>query len=129
MTVRSFGSLDEMIAAMEEDKRAADSQVQEWQKKLKVGDYFLRVECGIHIFCEVLDPSVPPDGSLDPEEVEEIRKEAEIYKEPHMTGFRFCRCFSSVCPEGEVGDVHISTAGAKLRQEEFLTARQNDWLL
>ena len=33
----------------------------------------------------------------------------EGYQEAHLRHYRFCRCFSVACPEGEVGDVHVST--------------------
>jgi len=33
----------------------------------------------------------------------------EGYPEGRLQHYRFCRCYSVACPEGELGDVHVST--------------------
>jgi len=118
-----------MLAALEDNGRAADRDVVAWQNTLKPGDFFVRVGPGnVAIYCEVLDPSVPHDpGPHDQEHLDELKSAAEWYHEPHMRNFRFCRAFSMYCTNGEMGDVHISTAALVISKENFEDARKHGW--
>jgi hypothetical protein len=87
--------LDDLSQAMQ----AADDNTQEWQKAIKKGDCFWHdTEYGFNIYGVVLK---------------------NAYREKHMINYRFCKCYSEVCPEGEIGDVHTSVIGGLLTREEF----------
>jgi len=48
----------------------------------------------------------------------------EGYQQAHLRHYRFCRCFSVACPEGEVGDVHVSTVLCLISRAFFEAMRQ-----
>jgi hypothetical protein len=127
--IHSFRSVEEMLAAIENDRIEADGSVKDWQSQLAPGDFFVRVgPGGVAIYCEVLDPSLPTsEGPHDDEYLEELKEAASWYSEPHMRNFRFCRAFSLYCEQGEMGDVHISTAAMKISKENFEAARSYKW--
>lgn len=76
----------------------ADERVQEWQKAIKKGDYFWQeTEYDFNIYGEVLEDDY----------------------EGELQHYRFCKCYSSACPEGEIGDVHLSVISGILTREEF----------
>lgn len=128
MEFRSYGSLDEMLDSMRKDQEAAEGRVASWQNDLKPGDLFVRSAEGVAIYCEVLDPALPADkGQYSQEHLDDLRESAAWYNEPHMKPFRFCRAFSVYCPRGELGDVHISTASAKITPEHFENAKARGW--
>ena len=86
---------------------AADSHVKPWQAAVKVGDCFIADggEEDLVVFGEVL----------------------EGYQEAHLRHYRFCRCFSVACPEGEVGDVHVSTVLCRVSRAFFEQMRREGW--
>lgn len=90
MSVQSFDSFDEMMEQMRRDQEAADARVQPWQAEVKTGDYFQRPSgYDFSIYGEVLPEEEPRD--------------------PNLRHYRFCKCYSIACVQGEMGDVHIST--------------------
>ncbi len=96
--ITSFDSVEEMMEAIEEARIAADEQVKDFQKAIKTGDHFLQLtEYGFWIYGEVL----------------------EEYKEERMKHYRFCKCYSEVCPAGELGDVHVSVISGQISKEAF----------
>ena len=107
MEVEFFDSLEEAQARLRQAMEAADARVQQWQAAVKVGDCFIADsgEEGLVVFGEVL----------------------EGYREAHLRHYRFCRCFSVACPEGEVGDVHVSTVLCLIGRELFEAMRQEGW--
>lgn len=131
MSVETFEDFEDIFAAMEEGQKQADSRTTEWQTQLKPGDFFIRAVGDISIFCKVLDPSVPAfdDVSMSEEDLAEIEADALWYNEPHMQKFRFCHAYSQFCPEGELGDVHVSTALLQIDEEMFLRAKALGWKL
>ena len=77
-----------------------------WQARAEPGDRFVSVSPeGLVIFGQVL----------------------EGYAEERLQHYRFCRCYSVVCPEGELGDVHVSTIGGFITAEQFDEAREKGW--
>lgn len=83
---------------MSQAMQAADERVQEWQKAIKKGDYFWQeTEYEFSIYGEVLENDY----------------------EGELQHYRFCKCYSSACPEGEIGDVHLSVISGILTREEF----------
>lgn len=112
MVFQAFHSWEEALAAEEANRKAADAKVRPWQAQLDVGDHFVQVwQCGagdvLVIFGEVL-----PD--------DEPRSE-------YLKHYRFCKCWSVACPQGEMGDVHVSVVTAKLGRETFERAKALDW--
>ena len=107
MEVEFFDSLEEAQARLRQAMEAADAHVKPWQAAVKVGDCFIADggEEDLLVFGEVL----------------------EGYRETHLRHYRFCRCFSVACPEGEVGDVHVSTVLCLVSREFFEAMRQEGW--
>ena len=117
MSIRTYSSIDDMIADIQADGKAADARVEQWQTELADGDCFMRIVDAwgetVTIYCEIV-----------PLEYEEDRL---LHADPHMKNYRFCRCFSRMCPDGELGDVHISTISAKLSRKAFEEAQAAGW--
>jgi len=107
MEVEFFDSLEEAQARLHQAMEAADARVKPWQAAVKVGDCFIADggEEDLVVFGEVL----------------------EGYTEAHLRHYRFCRCFSVACPEGEVGDVHVSTVLCLVSRAFFEAMRQEGW--
>ena len=105
MEVEFFATHEEAMARLEEARKAADARVKPWQAALKPGDRFINLAEDLVIFGEVL----------------------ETYEEPRLKHYRFCRCFSVACPEGELGDVHVSTIAAVVSRAFFEGMREKGW--
>ena len=103
--VEAFATHEEAMARLEEARKAADARVKPWQAALKPGERFLYLAEGLVILGEVL----------------------ETYEEPHLKHYRFCRCFSVACPEGELGDVHVSVILAPVSRAFFEAMREQGW--
>ena len=103
--VEAFATHEEAMARLEEARKAADARVKPWQAALKPGERFLYLAEGLVIFGEVL----------------------ETYKEERLKHYRFCRCYSVACPEGELGDVHVSTLVALVSRAFFEAMREQGW--
>ena len=99
MNITFYDSAEEMLDALTEAMEAADERVQEWQKTIKKGDCFWeKTEYGFNVYGEVLE---------------------DACCEEHLKCYRFCKCHSEACPEGEMGDVHMSSISGILSREEF----------
>lgn len=111
MTITIYGSFEDMMADLGKAMKAADSQVNPTQSKVKPGDYLLNFRYGpdLPIFGEVLECDDP------------------IYKEPHMKNYRFTKCYSQACECGEYGDVHISEVDAVLDPLLFSWYAKHGW--
>ena len=104
--VEFFGSMEEAMQRLEEARKAADARVKPWQADARPGDCFVYFnEDDLLIFGEVL----------------------ERYDQHGMQHYRFCRCYSVACPQGELGDVHVSVVWQFVSREEFEQARQVGW--
>jgi len=123
--VETFDSIDDAFAVISADRVAADLRREPWQKEITPGDFVLRFEENLFIWIEVLD-AVEEDrkAGADEDELVQVRY---LYRAPHMEGIRFARHFSVVCPDGELGDFHVSTALCKLTREHFEAARKASW--
>jgi len=117
MSVRSFASLDELFAAESQAQSEANSTIKPFQEALKPGDCFCYFSADMHpnivIWGEVLqtdpdDEDVPAGFELQPE-------------------FRFTRCHSVACPEGELGDIHISVVQKVITRGTFEKAKAAGW--
>ena len=113
MQIISFDTFDELIESLDNDREIADSHVKEWQRKLKDGDCFFRRCDGITIYGYVY--------KLD------ILEDANLCKQEHMRNFRFCKCYSKACPDGELGSVHICTIEGIISKKLFETCKALDF--
>ncbi|MFO7898939.1 MAG: hypothetical protein R6V58_07750 [Planctomycetota bacterium] len=108
MKVEFFDTHEEAMERLTEAMKAADARVVDWQAAMKPGEFFMAESGGdFPVFGEVL----------------------EDYREKRLRHYRFCRCFSEVCPEGELGDVHVSTILCKLSRAAFERVREQGWRL
>ena len=108
--VESFDNLDDMLEAMKERMDEADKRIQPWQALIQPGEYFMRPgPPGIAIYGEVLK---------DPE---------DLHRDEYTENYRFCKAYSVACPDGELGDVHVSTIDRILSKEEFEAAKRKGW--
>jgi len=105
MKVEFFATHEEAMARLEEARKAADARVRPWQAALKPGERFIYLAEGLLIFGEVL----------------------QAYEEPRLKHYRFCRCYSAACPEGELGDVHVSVVLAPVSRRFFEAMREQGW--
>jgi len=109
LNITFYDSTEEMLDALTEAMEAADDKVQEWQKAVKKGDCFWHdTEYGFKIYGKVLKNAFCSSVTRRNEN-----------REKHLRNYRFCICYSSVCPEGERGDVHVCTIGGLLARDEF----------
>lgn len=127
-----FEAVDDFIEAEAENAARANARVKP-EQILKPGDFCVRTAHGIRIYSEILDAAEHlragrEPSAIDEEELDEIKDTRSIYQEDHMRFFRFTRSFSGVLPEGELGDIHLSTVGRKLTKDEFEAARKAGWL-
>jgi len=99
MNITFYNSTEELLDGLNQAMQAADERVKQWQAEIKKGDYFWQdTEYGFQIYGEVL---------------------RNAYRKKELKHYRFCKCYSEACPEGETGDVHISVIGGLLTREEF----------
>lgn len=100
---------EDFFDILEEMMSQADEAVQSWQTKLKKGDYYLQVMRiygdTIYIFGKIL----------------------KNYREPRMRNYRLVRAFSFVVPEGELGDVHVSSVTSKISSQTFEQGKRCGW--
>ena len=112
MVFKSYGTVEEMFADIEMNRKAADARINSQQSEIKPGDYFATDDGDdLVIIGEVLEPDHGSKGR-------EAQYQRKLYAQPHMRGFRFTRCYSVMCTTGEYGDTHISRM-TKISREEF----------
>ena len=108
MGVESFGDIDEFFERHEKRMEQADARVKPWQAEIKPGDYFVRNSPhGFNIYGEILEEEEPRDK--------------------HLQYYRLCRGYSVACPEGEMGDIHVSQIEALISRETFEAMRKRGW--
>jgi len=115
--IHVFESSKELFEKMKKDKESADVAVKPWQDALKTGDFCVRsVDYNnglIVIFTELIDSS--------------YKEDRDRYKQPQLKNYRFGRHFSVMCPEGELGDVHVAAVDSSITKEMFEEARDGDF--
>jgi hypothetical protein len=129
--IKTFSDAKALMAEIEARRAEADAAADGWQKAIRFGDYFVRLcEEELVIYGEILDPAPEPELDVEmmgDEERMEYEYERDLYKRPHMLNVRFTRCFSRLCPDGELGDTHVRTMNAKLTKAQFDKAREAGW--
>lgn len=99
--------VEDFLFEEEQAQAIARAAIQPWQRDIKPGHYFIRPFEDLAIYSEVL----PPD------EVDE--------DEP--SDFCFTRSFSPCCPDGELGDVHLSQVGRVITRAQFEQFQAAGW--
>ena len=108
MKITFYDSLEEMFEAEEKARIAADGRTRDWQKKLDIGDHFI-MDSGYDF---------PIFGKV-------LRK----YEEDILKNYRFCDCYSVACPEGEKGDIHVSSVLGAITEDMFSYYKAKDWII
>jgi len=116
--VRFFETPEQMWESIQR----SNAQMQEipttdWQEEMKEGDCFVRL-------MEVSGEPFDIYGEVIPIKYEEDRELMRMRPD-----LRMCRCFSQLCPEGELGTVFIVTMSHKITRELFESAREQGWPL
>lgn len=108
MGLEFFDSAEAVGELLTEAVKEADARVVHWQAEVKPGDCFVTDSGdGFPVFGEVL----------------------EGYGEAWLQHCRLCRCYSVACPEGELGDVHVSTIVCRVSRGLFERLREQGWRL
>ena len=128
-----YNSDEEMWADLGRAMDEADARVTEEQKRYRSGDIVLSDSgYGFPIFHELLDNEKIVRENLlkygDEYEDEGIYT-LDLYNEPHMKYYRFANNYSEVCPEGELGDFHISEGLYRIPREAFEYLKEKDFRL
>lgn len=106
MSVTSYDSIDALFKALNKAMIGADSRVKSWQKAIIPGDFFLQhTEYGFDIFGKVL----------------------KMHLVKRLENYIIGHCYSIACPNGEIGDVHISVISAIIDKDQFEQAREDGW--
>lgn len=128
-----FGTPEELEEHMASSREAADAAVRE-EQILQPGDCYVAYERSLNLFIygEILDAAEETRkgrelSELDEDETAEYHSMVDIYSQPHMKYFRFARAYSPICPDGELGDVHLCTVGAKISRKAFDLAKAGNW--
>jgi hypothetical protein len=87
VNITFYSNTEEMLDDLSRAMQEADEKVKPWQSQIKKGDCFWQnTEYGFKIYGKVL---------------------RNAYREKYLRNYRFCKCCSEACPEGETGDVHV----------------------
>lgn len=97
------------LEAMERGKKEADKYVKLRQKRIKPGTCFVQITPYGFIFGQVQE------------------SKGSFYKTKQGRNFRFCKCYSKLCVEGELGDVHVSQMYLLITEDLFLKYKEKDW--
>jgi hypothetical protein len=114
--MKMYENIEEMFAdlerRLEEGRRSAKTHHIK-VGDLRHGDYFAyRHPVGVLVFGRVIEKT---EYSEDDESIQEARE----------NGFVFARCFSAMCPEGELGDTHVTRITHKVSKKLFDRAQVN----
>lgn len=116
--VRSFDSVEEMLAEQAERERQANASVVDKQREVTWGSYFCQpLSGGLWVFGRVL--------SEQEIEEEEGPDEIRILQDAYARGYRFSFC-SSVIEEGEYGSKHIAAIWP-IPEDDYNRAKQSGW--
>jgi hypothetical protein len=121
--ITTYDSVEEMMDDLGKAMDAADARVTEQQKKYRPGDVVMSDSgYGFPIFHDIQDiEKMVGEGFKkygDDYEEEGIYL-LDLYREPHMRFYCFSKSYSECCPEGELGDFHISQGLYRIPREVF----------
>jgi len=108
MEFKPYETLEDMFSAMEMHRHRADQSVQPFQAAASPGDHYLqRSGYGFDIYGRILEEEEP--------------------RPQRLQHYRFVEAYSVACPEGEIGDMHVSSIEQILSETEFSEARERGW--
>ena len=115
MTITFYNTLEEMFEDMDKQRRIADKSVNPIQALIQPGQYYVNYQPDIDLFVfgEILDYKTL--GATEHEQ----KQINELYSQTHMRYFRPSKAYSTICPNGEIGDVHLSTILAVIDKKFF----------
>jgi hypothetical protein len=118
-----YGSFEEMMEDLGRAMKEADARVRPTQANMEPGKYFINFRHGpeLPIFGQVLDYK---KLGVNPEEQGYIN---ETYEQPQMKYYKPTRAFSDACPQGELGDLHLSEVDAIIDPELFEYYQEHNW--
>ncbi len=103
-------SLEDLIEYQQKVKLWNDLQLQDWQRSIKPGDYFVCWYHGLTIYCEV-QPYPEDTGSF------------ELDRKSYL----FIRAHSQIEPHGELGLVHRTGVDMLMTSQQFEQMRAEEW--
>ena len=106
--IRSFDSAEEMFEHIERQNDFAKENTEKWQYDLKPGDCFVYYHRDIKIYGEVIESVYTEDREL-------MKSRPEL---------KLTRCFSVLCPEGEIGTIYACSVAETITREELNKARE-----
>ena len=111
MTITFYDSDEEMWEDLHKKMKDADARLKPTQASIRPGQHFINFRHGpeLPIFGEVLDT------------------DDAIYKETHMQHYRLTEAYSAACPDGEIGDTHVSDMDAIIDSELFKFYKEENW--
>lgn len=109
--------IDDFFRAEQMAQGFAAAKIKPWQRDLKPGDHFVRFSNGIAIYSKVM-PIFEEDAEGEETDVEKSQADSD---------FRFTKSYSAACPDGELGDVHISTVFKQITEGEFKSFQSRGW--
>lgn len=127
MTIQMFDDFDAMFDAIDKGVEKAQAMTLPVQERITYGDYWMRYWEDFLIF-----GYIHTSEEVEAKERELGADDAEILYERRMMlssynrGFRFGTAYSTLCPEGELGDTHVASM-VPLTREEFEQARELGW--
>lgn len=107
MEFESFDSFEAMYDAIAKHRELADEHVRPYQEASKPGDHYMQTTPNLTIYGTLL--------------------EDEYIRPPEEEHYRFVKAYSSACPSGEIGDLHISEIERILSEPEFFEAKMQGW--
>lgn len=122
-----FGSVDEAFDWMKRMEQRANSRIHPIQHEVKRGGYAIRPYHEFHIFGYVkTTEEIAEDELKCGADAVELNYTMQTLAESYLRGYRHGMWYSPVCPEGELGDAHISNL-IPITKEDFELARASKW--
>jgi hypothetical protein len=118
MKVETFETYEEMFESLQKQREQARKQTENLgsflEKFREPGTCFVQVHpAGFWIYGKV-------EGS-------EYEEDQEMLEASFRDGYIFCRAASELCPEGELGSIHISQINAVISPLLYESAKQKGW--
>ena len=134
MDIEFFDSWQDAMKAERKAREKADARVQPWHYKLRAGDIAVSLPYpDLPVFHELLDNELLVKKNFE-RYGSDYESEAvyvlDLYCfNPEPWNYRFCRNYSEVVPDGELGDVHLSILLGKVTREDFEKYRRNNFYI
>lgn len=131
--IRTYSNLEDLFEDLQRSAEAVEAQ---GGIPVKVGDYVVRVvDPGdghpLPIYGHLTDPMDywrdRAVETMDEETRQEYEYERRSTEESVRRGYYFGTWYSVMCPDGEMGDAHVSTLNMVISREQFDAARAAGW--